>query len=94
MVHQDTFAPVLCSVKYFSSMSHCYGTSTKGGLMRSSVGHLVSALAVPAIAALGGAAVVFSEFDDAPGGILVGYLLIIGAVALSLRTAQHRTKTP
>jgi hypothetical protein len=59
--------------------------------MRSSVAHFVSALAIPAIAALGGAAVVFSEFDDAPGGILVGYILILGAVALSLRAAQRRT---
>lgn len=58
--------------------------------MKSSAAKLVTALAIPAIAALGGAAVVFSEVDDAPGGILVGYLLIIGAVALSLRAAKLR----
>lgn len=58
--------------------------------MKASATDFVTALAIPAIAALGGAAVVFSEFDDAPGGILVGYLLIIGAVALSLRAAKLR----
>lgn len=57
--------------------------------MAPAVRSVVTALAVPAIAALGGAAVVFSEFDDAPGGVLVGYLLIIGAVALSLRAARR-----
>lgn len=58
--------------------------------MKYSVADLVTALAIPGIAALGGAAVVFSEFDDAPGGILFGYLLIFGAVALGLRGVQRR----
>lgn len=58
--------------------------------MEPSVADYVTALAIPALAALGGAAVVYSEFDDAPGGILIGMLLIIGAVALALRTAQRR----
>jgi hypothetical protein len=58
--------------------------------MKSPVSNLITALAVPALAALGGAAVVFSEVDDAPGGILVGLLLIVAAVAISLRAAQRR----
>lgn len=57
--------------------------------MKSSAARFFFALAIPGIAALGGGAVVFSEFDDAPGGILVGYLLILGAVALSLKAAQR-----
>lgn len=59
--------------------------------MESPVRDFVTALAIPALAALGGAAVVFSEIDDAPGGILVGLLLVLGAVALSVRTAWRRT---
>lgn len=55
--------------------------------MRSSAAQLVYALAIPGLAALGGAAVVFSAFDDAPGGVLVGCLLILGAVVLSLRAS-------
>jgi hypothetical protein len=55
--------------------------------MKSSVIHLATALMVPAIAALGGAMVVFSDFDDAPGGMLLGFLLILCAVALSMRAA-------
>lgn len=55
--------------------------------MKSSVAGFVTALAVPAIAALGGAAIVFAEIDDAPGGVLFGVLLILGAVALSMRGA-------
>ena len=52
--------------------------------MRLSFANVLTALASPAVAALGGAAVVFSEFDDAPGGILVGLLLVAGAGALNL----------
>lgn len=54
-----------------------------------SVANIVSTLAVPAMAALGGAAVVFSEIDDAPGGVLVGILLVLASVVLSVRAA-HR----
>ena len=57
--------------------------------MKSSVVTFVTALAVAGLAALGGAAVVFSEVDDAPGGVLLGVLLIIGAVALGVRTATR-----
>lgn len=41
--------------------------------VKSPVIDLLTALAVPGLAALGGAAVVFSEFDDAPGGIPSGF---------------------
>ena len=57
--------------------------------MRSSVAVFVSAFAVPGLAALGGAAVVLSELDDAPGGILIGFLLILAAVVLGWRTARR-----
>lgn len=59
--------------------------------MKTSISDFVTALAIPAIAALGGAAVVFSELDDAPGGVLLGCLLILGAVALGVRAAQRRS---
>jgi hypothetical protein len=59
-----------------------------GDLMEPSITDRLTALAIPALAAVGGAAVVFSEFDDAPGGVLIGLLLIIGAVALSWRSAR------
>ena len=59
--------------------------------MRWSPAALLIAIRTPALAALGGAAVVFSEFDDAPGGILGGLLMIGAAVALSVWTTQRRT---
>ncbi|HUP21068.1 MAG TPA: hypothetical protein VM778_14110 [Gemmatimonadota bacterium] len=55
--------------------------------METSAGNLVTALAIPALAALGGALVVYAEFDDAPGGVLIGLVLVIGAVALGVRGA-------
>lgn len=58
--------------------------------MKSFVADYVTPLAIPAIAALGGALAVFSGYDDAPGGVLMGILLIMGAVALGLRAAQRR----
>jgi len=39
--------------------------------------------------AMGVAAIVFGEADDAPGLVLFGGLLIVGTVALALRTAQR-----
>jgi hypothetical protein len=41
------------------------------------------------IAALGVAAAVFGEADDAPGLVLLGILLIVSACALGVRTAQQ-----
>ena len=40
-----------------------------------------------AAAAIGVAAIVFGEADDAPGLVLFGLVFIVGAVALTLRTA-------
>jgi len=42
-----------------------------------------------AATAIGVAAIVLGEADDAPGLVLVGCLLIAGTVALSVRTAQR-----
>ena len=42
-----------------------------------------------AAAAIGVAAIVFGEADDAPGLVLFGGLLIVGAVALTLRRTQR-----
>ena len=58
--------------------------------MRSPVADLATALAITALAALGGAAVVFSEFDDAPGGVLLGILMIVGSAALGGRALLRR----
>lgn len=41
------------------------------------------------IAALGVAAGIVGEADDAPGLVLLGILLIVSACALGVRTAQH-----
>lgn len=49
----------------------------------------VTALIIAIPAALGGALIVFSEFDDAPGGMLIGLLLIVGAVAFGGRAARR-----
>ena len=49
-------------------------------------GNLAAAIG---IAALGVAAAVFGEADDAPGLVLLGILLLVSACALGVRTAQH-----
>ena len=41
------------------------------------------------IAAVGVAAAIFGEADDAPGLVLLGILLIVSACALGVRTAQR-----
>jgi hypothetical protein len=55
------------------------------GFMRSLLANSVIILSVVAFTALGCAIIVFSEADDAPGGVLLGMLLILGAVALGGR---------
>ena len=47
------------------------------------------ALSVAGLAALGGAAMVLGEIDDAPGAILIGMFLVIAAVVLHLRTGRQ-----
>lgn len=54
----------------------------------------LSALAVAATAGLGGAAVVLADIDDAPGGMLIGYLLILGAAALCLWLTKRKSRSP
>ena len=49
-------------------------------------GNLATAIG---IAAVGVAAAVFGEADDAPGLVLLGLLLIVSACALGVRTAQR-----
>jgi hypothetical protein len=51
-------------------------------------GNLATALG---IAALGVAAAIFGEADDAPGLVLLGIVLIVSACALGVRTAQRRS---
>jgi hypothetical protein len=41
------------------------------------------------IAALGGAAALYSGIDDAPGGVLIGFALIIGAAVIGVRAARR-----
>ena len=59
----------------------------KGDLMKSFAAVLAAALA---IAAIGVAAIVYGGEDDAPGLVLIGIVLIVGALALGVRTAYRR----
>lgn len=43
------------------------------------------AFGVAGLAGLGGAAVVLAEIDDAPGGMLIGFFMVVAAAALHLR---------
>lgn len=62
--------------------------------MTPSIADFLIASTLAALAGLGGAAVVFSEFDDAPGGILIGILLIAGAMVLGWKALQRRRGNP
>lgn len=54
-------------------------------------GSKTSAVVTAVIAAIGGAAAVLGEFDDAPGLVLIGFALIITAVVSGIRTVRHGT---
>ena len=47
--------------------------------MRFSLANFVPALAIAAVAALGGALMVYAGYDDSPGGSLIGLFLVLAA---------------
>ena len=49
----------------------------------------ILAAALPVVA-LGVTAAMHGEADDAPGLALIGIVLIVGALAVAVRVAQHR----
>ena len=59
--------------------------------MKSSFRHLVMALGLVSIGvAIGAAGIYIGDTDDAPGAALIGILLMIGAVALGVKTARRK----
>jgi hypothetical protein len=61
--------------------------------MASAFTRLGIAFATAVIAALGGGAIVFSEYDDAPGGILIGLVMVLVAAGIgsaALKWAEDR----
>lgn len=61
-------------------------------LMKYSVTNSVKALGLIAIGiAIAAAGIHIGDSDDAPGAALIGILLMIGAVALGVRTARRKT---
>ena len=66
----------------------------EGFLVKSSVTNLVMPLSLVAIGvAIGAAGIYVGDTDDAPGAALIGILLMIGAVALGVRTAWRKRRT-
>ncbi len=60
--------------------------------MQSPVRNLVMALGLVVIGlAIGAAGIYIGDTDDAPGAALAGIVLMIGAVALGVRTARRTT---
>jgi hypothetical protein len=60
--------------------------------MKSSHTRLAMALGLIVIGiAIGAAGIYIGDTDDAPGAALIGILLMIGAVALGVRTARRKT---
>ena len=61
--------------------------------MTSSLTNYGIGLGIAALAGLGGAFSVFSGYDDAPGGVLLGWAMILGAAVLGA-TALGRAARP
>jgi hypothetical protein len=58
--------------------------------MRNSVRNLVMALALVVMGVVAGVPLIlYSEADDAPGGVLLGIVLMIGAGALGVKIARR-----
>jgi hypothetical protein len=63
--------------------------ATIGVALELAVGRAGNLAAALGVAALGVAAALFGEADDAPGLVLLGMLLILSAYALGVRTTQR-----
>ena len=60
--------------------------------MKSSATNILMAIGLIAIGVgIAVAGIYIGEIDDAPGAALLGILLMIGAVALGVRTARRKT---
>jgi hypothetical protein len=60
--------------------------------MRSSGTKMVMAVGLAALGvAIGAAGIYIGDTDDAPGAALIGILLMIGLVALGMKTARRKT---
>ena len=60
--------------------------------MKSSVANLLMALGIFAIGVVLGVRLIrYSDVDDAPGGMVIGFLLIAVALALAARIALRKT---
>ena len=60
--------------------------------MKPSATNLVMALGLAAIGvAIGAAGIYVGDTDDAPGAALMGLLLMLGMLALGVRTARRKT---
>lgn len=60
--------------------------------MKSSVANIIKAVGLVVIGvALSAAGIYIGDTDDAPGAALMGILLMIGALALAVRTARRNT---
>jgi hypothetical protein len=61
--------------------------------MRSAVAKIVTSIVMVSIGiAIGAGGIYLGETDDAPGAALIGILLMIGVVALGVRTAYRATR--
>jgi hypothetical protein len=59
--------------------------------MKSSITNVLMALGLTAIGVgIAAAGIYIGETDDAPGAALLGILLMVGAVALGVRTARRK----
>ena len=60
--------------------------------VKSSVTNLAMALGLVALGiAIGATGIYIGDTDDAPGAAVIGLLLMIGAVALGVKTARRKT---
>ena len=60
--------------------------------MQYSVARLATALVIAIIGVASGVLLMqYSELDDAPGGVVLGAVLVVGALALGVWTARRKT---
>jgi hypothetical protein len=74
-----------------AASTYASSSTSKGDLVKSPALRLVIALGIVAIGVyLGASLISYSDADDAPGGVVIGYALIGVALLIGMRTARRK----
>jgi hypothetical protein len=81
---------LLCIIEYFAAEASTNSGAVPSPWESDMIKTIATVLIALVIAASGVALARYAEADDAPGGVVIGWVLVMGAVALGARAFLRR----